>query len=235
MNPIRWMPRTWLLVCLVVLAGPSARADLVFNVSLNTSLLAADYTGPFGLDFELIGSSGNTVTLSDFNFGSGGPGTPGSASLTGGASGDLGGTVVLSDSTINFFNDFNQGFTPGGTLTFTVDSTLVAPPGGGFPDNFSMAIFSQYVSFDPSNPPAMPYDSPISTTDPTAANTFFNFNINGPGTTTVNSYPSAAGDIPITITGAVPEPPGGVMMILGVMGMIGVILRKRRATLRLQS
>ena len=118
-------------------AGPAGQ---IFNVSLDTSKLASDYTGPFGLDFELVGTSGNTITVSNFAFGSGSAG-PGSAFLTGGASGDLSSTVTLADPT-NFFSDFNQQFTPGATLTFTVDTTLVAPPSGGTPDNFSMVLFS---------------------------------------------------------------------------------------------
>jgi hypothetical protein len=125
---------TLLLGGLLILAADPARADEIFNVSLDTSKLASDYTGPIGLDFELIGTNANTITVSNFAFGSGSPG-PGSAFLTGGASGDLSGTVSLTD-TANFFSDFNQQFTPGATLTFTVDTTLVAPPSGGIPDNF---------------------------------------------------------------------------------------------------
>ena len=168
----------------LILAGPAARADQVWTVSLDTSQLAANYTGPFALDFELVGSNGNTVTLSNFSFGSGGGAGPGPAFLTGGASGDLGSTVSLNDSA-NFFSDFNQQFTPGGTLTFTVDSTLVAPPSGGSPDNFSMVIFSGYDPVNGYNPSSGTGGTPIPTTDPSGNDTFFNFNINGPGSTTV--------------------------------------------------
>jgi hypothetical protein len=231
MNSIRSRPWSWLLAAVLILLGPSARADLVFTVSLDTSLLAADYTGPFALDFELIGSNGNTVTLSDFTFGGGAAG-PGSPFLTGGASGGLGSTVALNDSS-NFFSDFNQQFTPGSTLTFTVDTTLVPPPSGGTPDNFSMVIFSSYDPVNGYNPGMGTGGTPIPTTDPSGADTFFNFNVNGPGATTVESYPSAAGDITITITPAsVPEPSGGMMMILGLMGMMGAIVRRPRFAVR---
>ena len=127
-----WMPSPLLLGFVLILAGPAARADQVWNVSLDTSQLATDYTGPFALDFELVGSNGNTVTLSNFSFGAAAVPGPGSAFLTGGASGDLGSSVSLNDSA-NFFSDFNQQFTPGGTLTFTMDSTLVSPSLGRQP------------------------------------------------------------------------------------------------------
>src|SRR5262249_46785592 len=141
MNRSYRMAWTCLMGALLCLAGTPVRADLSWTVDLDTSQLAANYAGPFGLDFELIGADGNTVTLTNFSFGGSGSPGPGSAFLTGGASGDLGGSVVLNDST-DFFSDFNQQFRPGGTLSFTVNSTLAAPPSGGMPDNFSMVIFS---------------------------------------------------------------------------------------------
>jgi hypothetical protein len=223
----------WLLGVVLIVSCVSARADQVWMVSLNTSQLAADYTGPFGLDFELIGSNENTVTLSSFSFGGGSAG-PGPAFLAGGASGDLGGSVSLNDAGVNFFSDFNQQFTPGSTLTFTMDSTLIAPPPGGFADNFSMVIFQSYDPINGYNPVTLTGGTPIPTTDPSGNDTFFNFNINGPGSTAVASFPSASGDIPITMTpagGAVPEPGSGVLMLVSVMCTATAIRwrRNRRA------
>jgi hypothetical protein len=224
MNAMRTTLRISLLGLALIACGSAARADQIWYVSVDTSQLAADYTGPFGLDFELIGGSGNTVTVSGFAYGGGGAG-PGSASLTGGASGDLGtgvGVVALNDAA-SFFSDFNQAFTPGSTLSFTVDTTLVAPTSGGFPDNFSMVIFTQYAAYDPFNPPSPPFDTPVPTRDPTGNDTLFNFDINGPGATTVSSYGSASGDVSITVTPAsVPEPASGLMFTLGLIGVAGL-------------
>jgi PEP-CTERM motif len=220
--------RVGLLGLVLMLIGPSARAGQVWNVSLDTSRLAADYGGgPFALDFELIGTNGNTVTLGAFSFG-GGTAGPGLAFLTGGASGDLGSLVTLNDSA-NFFSDFNQQFTPGSTLSFTVDSTLVPPSPGGTPDNFSIVIFTAYDPVNGYNPFTGTGGTPIPTTDPTGSDTFLNMDINGPGATTPTGYPGANGDIPITITpaGAVPEPSSGVLMILGLLGIMGVACRHR--------
>ncbi len=226
MNLLRRIPWIGLLGLVLILFGQSARADLSWTVSLDTSRLAADYTGPFALDFELVGSNGNTVTLSNFSFGSSGNAGPGSAFLTGGASGNLGTSVSFNDSA-SFFSDFNQQFTPGTALTFTMNSTLIAPPSGGTPDNFSMAILSHYETTNGynfiSNPPPPPGDTSIPTTD-TAAGTFFNFNINGAVSTTVSSFPSASGDVSITVTpttSVVPEPSTAVA-VLFTLAVLGV-------------
>lgn len=221
---IEW---TSLLGLVSIAISPVVRADQVWTVSLDTSQLAANYTGPFALDFELIGSDGNTVTLSNTSFGNNGNAGPGPAFLTGGASGDLGSRVSLSDSP-NFFSDFNQQFTPGSTLTFTVDSTLVAPPSGGSPDNFSMVIFQSYDPVNGYNPLTGMGGTTIPTTDPSGADTFFNFDVNGPGATTLSSYPDASGNITITIIPAsVPEPSSGVIVFFGVIGLSGMMCRCR--------
>jgi hypothetical protein len=82
MRVSRLMGCTWLLGFIGILAGPAARAGMTWTVSLDTSQLATNYSGPFALDLELVGSNGNTVTLSDFTFGGGAAG-PGPAFLTG--------------------------------------------------------------------------------------------------------------------------------------------------------
>ncbi len=232
MSLSRGMLFTGLLGFVLVLSGAPARAGQVWTVSLDTSQLVANYTGPFGLDFELLGSNGNTVTLSSFSFGSGGAG-PGPAFLTGGASGDLGGTVSLNDSG-NFFSDFNQQFAPGNTLTFTVDSTLVGPPSGGTPDNFSMVIFQGYDPVNGYNPFTGTGGSPIPTTDPSGGDTFFNFDINGPGSTTASGFPSTSGDIPITVTpqSAAPEPSSGLIFLVGAISVGGAVLWRRNGARR---
>ena len=66
----------------------------------------------------------------------------------------------------------------------------------------------------------------IPTKDPLSGNdTFFNFNINGPGSTGVSSYTSASGDMSIIVTPlvVVPEPSSGVSLLFGLIGLIGVI------------
>src|SRR4029078_7193141 len=74
-------------------------------------------------------------TLTDFAFGSGG-GPSGAPTLTGGAWGELSGTVTLTDTA--FLNEFTQGFTPGDLLSFHLSAT--GNFAGGIPDGFSLAI-----------------------------------------------------------------------------------------------
>ena len=223
MRSLRTTSSACLLGFLLVAAGPSARAGQVWTVSLDTSLLVTDFSGPFGFDIELVGTNGNTATVSDFSFGSSGAAGPGPAFLTGGASGDLATNISLNDSS-SFFSDFNQQFTPGSTLSFTVDTTLVAPPPGGSPDNLSIVIFSAYDPVNGYNPLAGTGGTPIPTTDPSGNNTFLNIDFNGPGSTTATGYPGANGDIPITVTPqSVPEPTSALMLFFGLLGIAGAL------------
>jgi hypothetical protein len=231
--------RRILLACLLglslALTGSDTRADQVWTVSVNTSQMAGAYTAPFGIDFELVGSNGNTVTLSSFAFGGGSAGS--GPFLTGGASGTLGSVVSLSDG-VNFFSDFNQQFTPGSTLTFTMDSTLIGPGPGGSPDNFSMVLFSSYDSINGFNPGTGTGGTPIATNDPTGNDTFFNFNINGPGQTpVVGTWGTPTGDITLTVTpqGVVPEPTSAITMFLGAIGVLAATRPRRNGAARSRS
>jgi len=114
-----------------------------YTMTFDLTPLATQPTppGPFALDFQLIDGEGvvrNTVTLSNFAFGTGG-GPTGSVTTAGGARGNLSGTVIITDSGV--LNEFTQGFTPSGTtpLRFTVDLTTNVEP--VTPDAFSVAIF----------------------------------------------------------------------------------------------
>ena len=220
---IHW---TWLVGFILIAGGSPARADLSWTVSLDTSQLATNYTGPFGLDFELVGSSGNTVTLSNFSFG-GGMAGPGLAFTTGGASGALTGGVTLDD-TSSFFSDFNQQFTPGGMLSFAVSTTLNS---GGFPDSFSMVIFREYDAVHGYDPFAGTGGTPIATTDPSGSNTFLSLDIDGQGGTIAVDYSSASGDVSTTVTAnAVPELSSDVMMLFGMLSLVGALARRRGGT-----
>jgi hypothetical protein len=214
--------------------GSPARADQVWTVTVNTSQMTADYTGPFGIDFELLngGSNNNTVTLSNFQFNDG-------AAVAGpiaspGAMGNLGTVVTLTDTGGQFLIDFNQGFVPSSTtISFTMDSTLNAPTMGNSPDNFSMVLFSSYTGYDPTTNMG---GTLIPTTDPTSADTFFNFNI-PLGTPPVNVYSTPNADITLTVTpqGAVPEPTSLITLFLGVTGVLAAARWRRSRAARRRS
>ena len=60
-----------------LLAAATCKANIIYDVSLDTSGLAGNVNGPFAVDFQLTSgdtTSGvvNTATLSSFTFGTGG-------------------------------------------------------------------------------------------------------------------------------------------------------------------
>jgi hypothetical protein len=118
-------------------AWSASAAPLSFEVLVNTAPLIplAGTLGPFSLDFQLNGTGGNTIAISQFNFGGGT--FVGAPTAFGGAGGSLATTVTLSD-VADFSSELFQEFTPGSFLKFLVTMTTnVATPN---PDSFSFAI-----------------------------------------------------------------------------------------------
>ncbi|HTR39143.1 MAG TPA: NF038129 family PEP-CTERM protein [Bryobacteraceae bacterium] len=128
------------LLALALWAAHSASADSVYTFTMDTSALVGN--GPFTLDLQFFDGSGtpgdlnnNTVTLTNFAFGTGS--ASGGGTATGGASGSLAAGVTLQD--LEFFNEYYEDFTPGNTLSFTIDTTNVLDPSGN-PDLLTVAI-----------------------------------------------------------------------------------------------
>ena len=135
----RFLAAAIAVLALVAVPSVTTAAPFSFSVVVNTSALIGHPSGPFSLDFQLIGGipSGNTVEVSNFNFG-GGQAT-GAPVATTGVSGDLTSSVTLTTSSPgSFFNEFFQTFTPGSSLRFdvAVSSINVNPT----PDTFSFSI-----------------------------------------------------------------------------------------------
>jgi hypothetical protein len=131
-----------LLTCALVLSGAAKSYAAEYAVTIQTAALntqALSPNGPFTLDLQLnYGgySAGNTATINNFSFGGGSAaGTP---SYLGTAAGSLNSAVTLSDNSVNGFNDFDQTFNPGTTLSF--DVTLSDNPSAPVPDLFAVAI-----------------------------------------------------------------------------------------------
>lgn len=119
----------------------SSRADVTYNVSLNTAALIGDVAGPFSVAFQLtdgsfFGDGNNTVQIDNFQFG-GGEAVPDTAVTLGNAVGDLSSSVTLNDS--SFLNFLIQQFTPGDVLSFAVNATANVDSGGGV-DQFTFSI-----------------------------------------------------------------------------------------------
>jgi hypothetical protein len=99
---------------------------------------------------------------------------------------------------VSFFNDFNQGFTPGSTLSFQVD--LTTQLGTPTPDSFAFYILQNYSANG---------GTPIPTTD-TFASSLVSVDITSSNPSTIQAFAGING-IPPTptitpLTSPVPEP-----------------------------
>lgn len=218
------------LLPLVLFAAGSLQADTIFTVDLNTTPLTmapGSTAGPFSLAFQLVqGSqaSNNTATISDFAFGTGGAAGSGCAfspCMSGGATGDITGTVNLNTS--SFLNTFVEAFTPGTDLAFQVDLTTNIDS-GGTPDAFAFGIL------DGSG-------TPLPTMDPSFADTLLTVNIDSSSPTILtystdlsrfaNNNVSIDVGAPTTTPApaTVPEP-SSFVLLCGVLATIAGILRR---------
>lgn len=157
-----------LLVALgaLVLQAPAHadQIDLSFNASFDTAALQNQ--GQFELAFLLTDGSGTgdhntTITISNFQFGTGGTGGGVTSDSEGGFSGNLSTGVTLIDS--SFFNLFGANFTPGNQLSFAasiVSTSLDSPT----PDLFEFVILNSS-------------GSPVPTTDPSGQNALITVNL----------------------------------------------------------
>jgi PEP-CTERM motif len=205
----------------------TAVATTISIVTLDTTALASlpgASTGPFSLFFQLtdgsgVGDGSSAIILSDFAFG-GGSFAPDTTAF-GGASGNVGAGVFLTDST--FFASLGQGFTPGTTLSFRVETTG-EPIAGGTPDTLAFSILD--VS-----------GFPIATEDPTFADTLFTVYLDSSSplflryATDLTRTPivMSAADIS-TETTSVPEP--GTLTLVGLASTVVGLTRWRRRRFR---
>jgi hypothetical protein len=204
---------------------PGMSHAVSFTVTLDTTSLATQPTPPkpFALDFQFIDGDStvsNTVTLSHFDFGAGG-GPNGSPTISGGASGDLSGTVTLTDS--SFFNELFQGFTPSGSdpLRFLLTLTTNVEP--VTPDTFTLAIFDSSGTEIPTS--SLGAFARIDITNPLTINTYASdTRLAPPGCPTC---PAIALGAPVVELAGTPVPEPGTVLLL-VSGVAVALLAQRR-------
>ncbi len=148
---------------MIAAAGALFATPATYAVNLKTSSLA----GPFSLAFQLSDASGrgdanNIVSLSNFSFNGGSPGTVGG--VFGGASGNFLSGITLTDSDA-FFNAILQSFSPGSTLSFWVTLSNNADA-GSFQDLFAISLLNASGAGVP-------------TLDPSGNDTLASFTLNG--------------------------------------------------------
>ena len=183
----------------------SARADLVYNVSVDTSALNAQ-SGNLDFQFNPGDATAEAATASVTGFQTTGGALAQPASLTGDATGSLPGTLTLMNDQV--YNDIFQGFTFGTGFSFTVTlaGPAVASPGGTTGSTFAVSLF------------AVDGVTPLLTTDPNGSVATIDLNPNG--TASVYTFAQSPTDsTPVaTVTGAVavPEPSGFVIAVVAI-------------------
>lgn len=120
--------------------GAATTNAALYHITVDTSALtspAVAGSAPFSLDFQfsdggLLGN--NTATVGNFDFGGGS--AVGSATLIGGATGNISSSIALDNSSP--FQELYQAFTPGNSLSF--DVSLSQNVDGITPDAFAFSI-----------------------------------------------------------------------------------------------
>lgn len=189
------------------LSAALSHANAIYDVTLDTSSISG---GTYSVAYDLSDGDGainNTVTLNNFMFGGGGiSSTP---NLTGGASGNMSSTVTLMDTV--FFNSFDQAFTAGNLLSFTIDIPSNFS-GSGFADNFSIYLVDSSTF-------------PITTNDPFGTNAFLTVDLSAP--LNIQTFSSTDSNQPVpapvvtAVVATVPTPGVLWLLVLGLAGMVG--------------
>ena len=197
---------------LVLGAAPFLRADMSFQVTVDTTPLAS-LTGYMA--FDLFGGGplqDNVATITSFAT----TGVLGAASTSGDVTGSLtpGPLVETADQ---FFNEWLQPITFGSGLTTFDLNVTTSYITGSTPDSFSFTLLdSGFNSF--------------STTDPTGADRLFAIDLVGADTTPdVFTSPFATATVTPLGGGAVPEPNLLPFAVLGFGLMLAVYAMVRRA------
>ena len=210
------------LICAAaVWTATSAKAQVAYRFTLNTSPLIGASAGLFYLDFQLSDGSGagdanNTAWLSNFQFGGGN--SFGAVGGAGSFGGNLSSAVSLTDG--SFFNEFYQAFTPGAWLQFDLNLTTRVDS-GSTPDSFAFAILDGTLS----NLPTLSAGSDVfASIDITSSSpTVRVFAGNG-------AMSPAAGGPPIVLAApmVVPVPEPSTYGLAATSTLLGLIVLRRR-------
>ena len=209
---LRTLPLLAFGAALLLTALP-AGAAYTYHETINTASLPSLGAGNnYSLDLSFLDGGGgvsNNISVSNFSFGGGGT-IVGAASIFGGVTGDLTGTVAFDKSSA--LQDFNQGFSVG-TSSISFDVTTTAN-GSLTPDTFAVTLLDNN-------------GNPITTTAPDGYSLFtqpIDLALSS-GSFSGSSLFSGTGSFSGTSVDAVPEP-SRALLLVGAFGAL--IMRRRR-------
>ena len=204
---------TWLLVALQGKANAT-----IIDVSIQTSAIQGVTAE---IAFDLVAGDGNTynsATISSFL-------TDGSvlssAQLTGDATGSLSSNAELANS--QFFNELLQPITLGNSISFSLNITESLDQNATIPDSVSVFLLDDNQN------------NLFPTTDPTGANSLFQFDITGISAGNLVVYQASTSTNPVTWTAtdedlmSLPLPSSASLLLIG-LGCVS--LRKLKKSLK---
>ena len=220
------------LGCALVLSSALKSSAAEYAVTIQTAPLttqALSPNGPFTLDLQLNyggHSAGNTATINNFSFGGGA--ATGSPVYNQNASGSLSSTVTMSANAVNAFNEFDQTFNPGTTLSF--DVTLSDNPSTPVPDLFAVAILdnggAQIVTSAPDQLSLAEFNiGNFGTITPAAYAGVNNTDLNNGNEAELGDYSGVTTSISVV---PVPEP-SSIGILAPGLGIGGLFLMRRKA------
>jgi hypothetical protein len=185
------------LVLLASVAAPARAGSVTYDVTVDTSSLGGT-SGYIDSQFNPGGSGAAAATATVTGFSPGGSLQSAAPfnGISGSVSGMLPGTLTFTNNTA--FNDYFEGFSYGGTISFAL--TLSGPAVGSSGAVGSSFAFSLYDSTG---------SIPLLTTDPNGS--VLTMNINADGSTTALTFPQSPTDsTPVAtatlVSTTVPEP-----------------------------
>ena len=215
MKTTRLLKTSFMLAAGLIFTSAASQAAISYHITIGTASLALApnvTSGPYSLDFQLNSGdtlSNNTATLSNFTFGGGS--AFGAANSVGGASGDLGSFVSLTDT--GAFNEFYQTFNAGSSIQFDLFLSQNVD-GGPTPDVFTISLLNSSLSN-------------ITTNSTDGADTLLHLDINSSTAgSTYGDMNFTAGTGSYSAVAAVPEPSAA---LLGVATCVVGVLRRRRS------
>ena len=208
--------------CLILgfIGSAPARADLIFNVSVDTSTLGSQ-NGYLDFQFNPGDSSAEAATATVTLFHTAGGILAQPAFLTGDAAGSLPGTLTFDNGTV--YNDAFQGFTYGTSFSFTL--TLSGPavdfPGGTAGSAFAVSLY------------AADGITPLLTTDPNGS--VATVDLNATGSASIYTFPQSPTDntpAASVTASAVPEPTTATLTLISLLtvGLISLYRKRFNST-----